>query len=127
MFDIEDHPLPDWADSVNKDRAPLLHSQLFTKDSSRTGNATVIDITLDRELGFVFNIRTDIGNEFKYTLRELNAHYTIGPYLIKKGRLPNMKLEEARAIIKDLLAEYRALDLPYGSKAYQRGNEFINK
>ena len=38
------------------------------------------------------------------------------------------KLEvEARSIIKELLAEYRALDLPYGSKAYQRGNEFINK
>lgn len=36
------------------------------------------------------------------------------------------KFLEAESVIKELLEEYRALDLPYGSKAYQRANEFIS-
>jgi hypothetical protein len=92
MTTTYEFPLPDWAEEYNHQREPIVGAQLFTKDSARTGNARVEDVQWNEKLGDLFHIRTDRGNFFKYTVAELQEHFTIGPYIMKDSELTARKI-----------------------------------
>jgi len=51
----------------------------------------------------------------------------IAGLLAPHWRLPEQEEPELLNALKDMCAEFRALDLPYGSKAYATANHAINK
>lgn len=91
-MDFEDHPLPDFASGKNPNRQAVKGAQLFTRDSKRTGNACIVSLSQHPKLGTLFLIRTDKGNEFKHTIRELEAQYEIGPYIIADWEIQARKI-----------------------------------
>ena len=93
-FDPNDrfqYPLPDWAEAYNRDQAHIRGAQLLTKNSRRTGNAVIVSVDWDSQLGYLFTCRTDAGNQARYTLRELQAQFELGDYLIKESELTARK------------------------------------
>lgn len=85
---VDEHPLPDWAESYNEGRKLVLRAQLCTKDGRRMGNARIIDCT--DKLGVdpgrtYYRIKTDIGSVFWYTAEEVHEAYWVGNYIMKEG------------------------------------------
>ena len=91
-MEIEIYPLPDWAERLNKDKELIPGTQLMTKDGMRIGNARIVAVEWQDQLGYVFTCRSDMGNQFRYTVRELHDQFTIGPYILKKEELTARKI-----------------------------------
>lgn len=91
MTDFQ-YPLPGWAEAHNPQRERCVGAQLQTLDSTRTGNAVIVGIHWDAMLGYLFTCRTDKGNEFRYTLNELNSQYRIGPFILRKSEYTSRKI-----------------------------------
>lgn len=91
-MDIEIYPLPDWAERLNKDKELIPGTQLMTKDGMRIGNARIVAVEWQEQLGYVFTCRSDMGNQFRYTVRELHDQFTIGPYILKQCELVARKI-----------------------------------
>ena len=91
-MEIEIYPLPDWAERLNKDKELIPGTQLMTKDGMRIGNARIVAVEWQDQLGYVFTCRSDMGNQFRYTVRELHDQFTIGPYILKQSELVARKI-----------------------------------
>ena len=89
--DFPDHPLPDWATGINKNKEwMLIGAQLCTKDGRELDNAYIDAITYNVRLKQNIAICiTDIGNVLEFTEGELRGLF-FRPFFI-------MDLEKARA------------------------------
>lgn len=91
MNTTDEFPLPEWAQEHNYQREPIVGAQLFTKDSSRMGNARIVDIEFTKDMGYLWHVRTDMGNQMKLTYSELLGAFTVGPYIMKDSELTARK------------------------------------
>ena len=91
-MEIEIYPLPDWAERLNQDKELIPGTQLMTKNGMRIGNARIVAVEWQEQLGYVFTCRSDMGNQFRYTVRELHAQFEIGPYILKEEELTARKI-----------------------------------
>ena len=91
MNTADEFPLPDWVQEHNYQREPIVGAQLFTKDSSRMGNARIVDIEFNKQFGYLWHVRTDIGNQMKLNYIELLEYFTVNPYIIKDSELTARK------------------------------------
>lgn len=85
QFELELGPLPDWADSHNIAQVPVQYAQLFTRDGRRCGNALISEVTVppSADCEIYFHIITDMGNEMRLNIRELEEMFEIGNYVNK--------------------------------------------
>ena len=90
-MEIEIYPLPDWAERLNQDKELIPGTQLMTKNGMRIGNARIVAVDWQEQLGYVFTCRSDMGNQFRYTVRELHEQFTVGPYILKQSELTARK------------------------------------
>ena len=91
-MEIEIYPLPDWAERLNQDKELIRGTQLMTKNGMRIGNARIVAVEWQEQLGYVFTCRSDMGNQFRYTMRELHDQFEIGPYILKEEELTARKI-----------------------------------
>ena len=92
MDTTDEFPLPEWAQEYNYQREPIVGAQLFTKDSSRMGNARIVDIQFTKDMGYLWHVRTDMGNQMKLTYSELLGAFTVGQYIMKDSELTARKV-----------------------------------
>ena len=86
-----DYPLPDWAERLNQDKELIPGTQLMTKNGACIGNARIVAVAWKEGFGYVFTCRSDIGNQFLYTVSELYEQFTVGPYILKQSELTARK------------------------------------
>lgn len=91
-MEIEIYPLPEWAERLNQDKELIPGTQLMTKNGMRIGNARIVAVDWQEQLGYVFTCRSDMGNQFRYTLRELHDQFEVGPYILKQEELTARKI-----------------------------------
>ena len=91
-MEIEIYPLPEWAERLNQDKELIPGTQLMTKNGMRIGNARIVSVEQEETLGYVFTCRSDMGNQFRYTVSELHNQFTVGPYILKASELTARKI-----------------------------------
>lgn len=86
QFELEMGPLPDWASAHNIAQEPVLYAQLYTKNGRRCGNAMISLVTLppSEDCEVYYHVITDMGNEMRLSLSELNELFDIGDYIGKE-------------------------------------------
>lgn len=86
QFELEMGPLPDWAEDHNIAQEPVQYAQLCTRDGKRCGNAIISLVTVppSADCEVYYHVITDMGNEMRLTLRELNEMFEVGPYINKE-------------------------------------------
>ena len=94
-MDIEIYPLPEWAERLNQDKELIRGTQLMTKNGMRIGNARIVAVDWQDGLGYVFTCRSDMGNQFRYTVTELHNQFSIGPYILKESELTARKIDQS--------------------------------
>lgn len=94
IYDSLDEPIPDWADRVADSAMIQPMQQLITKDASRRGNATILEIRFHIVYHeYQYLVGTDAGNVLVLTRGELLELFEPGPYIHKE--VPNPKLHQA--------------------------------
>lgn len=91
-MEIEIYLLPEWAERRNQNKELIRGTQLMTKNGMRIGNARIVAVEWQEQLGYVFTCRSDMGNQFRYTVRELHDQFEIGPYILKEEELTARKI-----------------------------------
>lgn len=91
-MEIQIYPLPDWAERLNQDKELIPGTQLMTKDGMRIGNARIVSVEHSEEFGRIFTCRSDMGNQFRYMITELQRQFTVGPYILKASELTARKI-----------------------------------
>ena len=85
QFEIELGPLPDWAAAHNITGEPVEYAQLYTRNGRRNGNGIISLVTVPptAEDEVYYHVITDMGNESRLNIHELNEMYEIGDYILK--------------------------------------------
>lgn len=86
--DVDDYPMPAWADCRATGSYLELNAQLCTRDGRKVGNAQVVDVTtdlLDPDLKPIVTIRTDKGNKLRFTESELAWLFWPPVFVMKNG------------------------------------------
>jgi len=72
--DVYEFPLPHWAIGYSRGEY-VIGSHLQTRDGRRTGNAHIIEVSLNPELGDLYRCLTDAGNEMTLTEQSLRDQF----------------------------------------------------